>query len=425
MPSASSAPSPPDAGSDRERRIIFLIGAVQFINVLDFVMVMPLGPDFARALGIPASHLGIVGGSYTAAAAIAGVIGSLFLDRFDRRKALGYTLLGLVLGTALGGLAWDLPSLIAARVVAGSFGGPATSIAGAIIADAVPPERRGRAMGAVMGAFSVASVFGIPLGLELARLGGWQLPFFAVAALGLVVTALALRLMPPMTSHLAQPIPRAQTPLTLLRRPVVLLSLTGGGCLMFANFALIPNLSAYFQFNLGYPRAQLGLLYLCGGTISFLTMRLAGKTADRIGPTRTAALGTMAYVVVLLGGFVHPLAGLPVLVLFVCFMVTSSFRMVAVQTLTTRVPAARERARFMSLQSCVQHLASAAGAMFASQLLITRSDGGLVGMDSVATVSALLAASVPVLMGLIEPRVQQRESTERSAQALQRDSVPV
>jgi len=53
-----------------ERKLLFLIGAVQFVNILDFVMVMPLGPDLARELGVPTSQLGLVGGSYTAAAAV-------------------------------------------------------------------------------------------------------------------------------------------------------------------------------------------------------------------------------------------------------------------------------------------------------------------------------------------------------------------
>jgi MFS family permease len=64
----------------RERSILLLVSAVQFVNVLDFVMVVPLGPDFASALGIPVSRLGLVTGSYTLAAAAAGVAGSGFLD---------------------------------------------------------------------------------------------------------------------------------------------------------------------------------------------------------------------------------------------------------------------------------------------------------------------------------------------------------
>jgi predicted MFS family arabinose efflux permease len=104
-----------------ERSLLFLVGAVQFVNVLDFMMVMPLGPDFAAALGIPASRLGLVGGAYTAAAALAGVAAATFLDRFDRRKALAVAMLGLVIATAAGGLATGLGTMLAARVLAGAF----------------------------------------------------------------------------------------------------------------------------------------------------------------------------------------------------------------------------------------------------------------------------------------------------------------
>ncbi len=52
-----------------ESRFVLLVGAVQLVNVLDFMMVMPLGPDFAKGLGIPTSEIGYIGGSYTAAAA--------------------------------------------------------------------------------------------------------------------------------------------------------------------------------------------------------------------------------------------------------------------------------------------------------------------------------------------------------------------
>ena len=85
-----------------ERLIIFLVGAIQFINIVDFMMVMPLGPYYAGALGISTAHLGQIAGSYTAAAAIAGIVAARFLDRFDRRKALGVALFGLVAGTAAG-----------------------------------------------------------------------------------------------------------------------------------------------------------------------------------------------------------------------------------------------------------------------------------------------------------------------------------
>ena len=79
-----------------ERKLVFLIGSGQFILTLDFTRVLPLGPDFAKPLGIPASKLGMLGGSYSAAVAVAGIAGAFFLDRSDRRRAysaaLGYAI---------------------------------------------------------------------------------------------------------------------------------------------------------------------------------------------------------------------------------------------------------------------------------------------------------------------------------------------
>jgi predicted MFS family arabinose efflux permease len=405
-----------------ERRLLLLVGAVQFVNVLDFMMVIPLGPDFAAALGIPTSKLGLVGASYTAAAALSGILGAVFLDRFDRRKALGVALAGLVLGTAAGAFATSLESMLAARVLAGAFGGPATALSLAIVSDVVPAERRGRAMGAVMGAFSVASVLGVPAGLELARLGGWSLPFLAVAGLGAVVTTVAVLVLPPLKAHLHARSTEPSSAGEVLRRPTALLALLATAALMTAQFAIVPNIPAYWQFNMGYPRERLGLLFIAGGAVSFATMRLAGRLADRAGAAVTAAGATVLFVALLFATFIFPTPEPPALALFVGLMTASSFRMVPMQALSTRVPAPAERARFMSAQSVVQHLGSAAGALVASNMLKELPGGSLSGMDGVASLAAALAAAVPFLLWILELRVRRGERgqelpTERSPRA--------
>src|ERR1700722_11473224 len=118
-----------------ERSILLILGAVQFVNILDFMMVKPLGPDFANALHINDSDLGWIGGSYTAASGVSGIIWALFIDIFDRKTAFITSFAGLMFATALGGFAWDFNSLLACRILAGMFGGPATSLAWSIVAD--------------------------------------------------------------------------------------------------------------------------------------------------------------------------------------------------------------------------------------------------------------------------------------------------
>jgi predicted MFS family arabinose efflux permease len=396
--SSTSAPS--------ERAIVFCVGAVQFVNILDFMIVMPLGPDFATALDIPLSHIGYVGGSYTAAASISGLAGAFFLDRFDRKKALVVAMVGLVLGTLAGAFARGLGTLMLARIIAGAFGGPATSLSYSIIADVIPPQRRGRAMGAVMGAFSVASILGVPAGLELARRGGWRLPFIAVAIIGAVLTSYAASALPPMFGHLAHARKRPfGRDLLELVRTDVLLSLSMTALVMASGFILIPNLAPYMIYNLGLPRAHLGLVYLVGGAVSFVTMRGVGMLVDRFNSARVATFGTLLISVVIYMGFAHVPPVLPVALIFVLFMLAMPFRNVSYNTLTSKVPRADERARFGSIQSSVQHLASALGAFASAQFLSELPDHKLVGVDTTAYVSIGLGMCVLPLFWIVEHRV--------------------
>ena len=386
---------------------MFFVGAVQFVNALDFMMVMPLGPDFARGLHIDPSHLGIIGGSYTAAAAVSGVIGSLFLEAFDRRKALALAMVGLVIGTALGGFAWDLPSLIAARVVAGAFGGPAASLAIAIIADTVPPERRGRAMGAVMSSFAVASTLGVPIGLELARWGGWRTPFFAVAGLGVVVATIGVLRLPPMTAHLArQERQTLRMWLSLFERPVMLLAYAVSAALFMSSFLLIPNISPYVQLNLHFPREDLGQMYLFGGMISFVVTRFAGRIVDRWGAVGVSSFGCFSAVAVVWVGFGASPPLLPVPAVFMLFFAAMGFRNVPINTLLSLVPGPHERVRFMSIGSAVQHLAAAAGAFLSSSVLVQRPDHALGGMRTLALLSIGLTLALPPLLWAVSRRTR-------------------
>jgi predicted MFS family arabinose efflux permease len=134
----------------------------------------------------------------------------------------------------------------------------------------------------------------------------------------------------------------------ILRNRTVQLSYTTTAVVMAGGFILIPNISAYVQENLGYPRAQLGWLYGGGGVASLIAMQFVGRLVDRHGSFRVGLLGAVMLSATVYVGFIHYPPGFPVLALYVAFMTSAAFRNVSYNTLASRVPQPQWRARFMS-----------------------------------------------------------------------------
>src|SRR5262249_6255870 len=148
--------------SRAEWLLLLVLAAVQFSHSMDFMVMMPLGPQCRDEMGITPQQFNLVVGSYGLTAALAGVFATWVIGRFDRKTALLTLYAGLTAGTFLCAVAPGYWWLVLARAVAGGFGGIGASFILVIIGDAFPEIRRGRATGVVMTAFSLASIAGIP-----------------------------------------------------------------------------------------------------------------------------------------------------------------------------------------------------------------------------------------------------------------------
>ncbi|MFG0262121.1 MAG: MFS transporter, partial [Novipirellula sp. JB048] len=267
-----------------ERWILFVLATVQFITLVDFMIVMPLGPQLMRVLQIGPGAFGLIVSSYTFAAGAAGLVASALVDRYSRKSAFLVLYAGFILGTFLCGLAPNYVLLVLARVLTGAFGGILGGLSMAIIGDVFPDSRRGHATGALMTGFAIASVIGVPFGLVIGNQFGWNMAFIALAGLGTPIFFLAASVLPRMNGHLGE---AHVHPLESLRR-----TFTVGGhlnafalimALTCSGFLIFPYLSAFYVNNLGISERQLPWVYVVGGGLTFVASPLIGRWADRAG----------------------------------------------------------------------------------------------------------------------------------------------
>ena len=215
--SAGGDPVPP-AGkfsqfSRSEWILLLVLASVQFNQVVDFVIMMPLGPMLQSALSLSTRQFAWIVSTYGFAAAISGLSAAAFLDRVDRKKALLLLLSGFAVGTFLCAIAPNFWLLVLGRAVAGSFAGVMGANVLTIVSDVFPESRRATAMGVVWSANSIANIVGIPIGVGLAGLFGWRWPFTILAIGCLPALALAWRVLPPQRRHLER---RAANPTRLV-----------------------------------------------------------------------------------------------------------------------------------------------------------------------------------------------------------------
>ncbi|RYD37451.1 MAG: MFS transporter, partial [Verrucomicrobiaceae bacterium] len=312
-----------------ERVLLLLLAAVQFTHIMDFMIMMPLGPQLMRQLAIRPDQFTWLLSAYTWSAGIAGLVATLYVDRFDRRPLLLVMYAGFAVGTLTCALSHSYEQLLTARLVSGAFGGVSAALVMTIVSDVMPPARRAAGIGIVMTAFSAASALGVPAGLKLAEWFDWESPFIFIAIVAAVMWVVALLGMPALRGHLTTggPSGKWRNLIALIGNRNVQWGLLLMICMMAAHFTVIPFLSPYLVSNVGLPESQLFLVYMTGGVLTVFTGPLAGRWADRFGRWRVYAIMTaVASVVILMLTNAPPLPLWAVLVLAGFFFMFASGR---------------------------------------------------------------------------------------------------
>lgn len=365
----------------KELILLLLLACVNFTHIMDFMIMMPLGPQFIKGFGVSPQQFGWMVSAYSFAAGLSGFMSAFFVDRFDRKRVLQVAYSGLVVATLACAFAPTYELLTVARIVAGIFGGVLGSQVMSIVGDTIPYERRGRGMAVIQAAFSLASVVGVPFGLWLASRFSWHAPFVFVGCLGLINTLLIQFFVPPLTIHL-QNVTEKPHPFDILKsianhpkqqRALVLTSL-----MMIGHFSIIPFISPYLVANAGFSEKDIYLIYLVGGACTIFSSPLIGKLADQYGKYRLFAICAGLSLTT-----TFAITNLPSVPLYAVLIVASFFfifsggRVISSQAMLSSVVLPQNRGGFMSLNTAVMQFSSAMGSFVAGMIVQKATDGRL------------------------------------------------
>jgi predicted MFS family arabinose efflux permease len=364
----------------RERWLLVTLAGIQFTHILDFMIMMPLGPQLTAVFHITERQFGWLISSYTLSGGVAGLLVAFYIERFDRKKLLLFLYGLFALATLACGLAESYQGLLLARIAAGVFGGVLSALTQTIVADVVPFARRGRAVGIVMTAFSFSTVAGVPLGLILASHTSWHTPFILIAALCVVLMGVAQVTVPALNGHL-----QSKTSESAWSRMTQVLvdanhqqAFVFSGLMMSTGFTVIPYITIYLQTNQVVPAQDIPLLYLLGGIATLFTAPLFGRLTDSWGKVVMFRLLATVVLVPLFAITVLP-AGATVLALMVStlFFIFMSGRIIPGMALLSATANPALRGTFMTLNASVQSLAMGLAA-FAGGAVLVRDSSGLV-----------------------------------------------
>jgi predicted MFS family arabinose efflux permease len=305
------------------------------------------------------------------------------------------------------------------RVITGLTGGLLGGLVMSIIGDVIPLERRGKAIGMVTMAFSLAAIIGMPVTLTLVDFfdNNWHVPFYLVTALALPFWFLAYKKIPSLRDHMKNrsgDYDRTETIRLAFRTREQRNALFFTFLLVLGQFTVISFMTPYYINNVGLTQSDIKWIYLVGGAATVLTSFAIGRMVDRLGRFRVFTIFAVLSLLPVLA-----VTHLPVVPLFVVLIIASFFfifisgRMIPANTIATSVVHPKHRAGFMSLNSAMMSLSSGTSGLIAGAIIYQETSSSplqnypLVGW--VAFTSTLLA--------LIIVRLLKRFDSERNTSA--------
>ncbi len=170
--------------------LVIILGV--FMSILDQTIVNIAIPRLQSAFGADIHSVQWVLTAYILAQGVATPTAAFFADTLGIKRFYIMSLIAFTLGSALCGIAWSLPILIAFRVLQGLGGAALFPLSITLLFREFPPQQRGMAMGVFGVPSLLAPALGPTLGGYLVTYAGWQLIFYINVPIGIIAVILSI-----------------------------------------------------------------------------------------------------------------------------------------------------------------------------------------------------------------------------------------
>lgn len=274
-----------------------LMALVAFLIGMDSMLVSPLVPVMTTTVHVSAHWGGLLVTTYALAYGVSAPLFGPISDHVGRKPVLIAGLVVFAFSTALTGWGGTFWELLVFRGLAGIGGAVVMPTLFALVGDRVPYERRGQAMGLVMGAFLSASVIGVPIASFLAYSSTWRTPFWVVGALaGLVAVGAGIMATPraPRQTNLVPlgSLYRRQFRTALTQMPVFW-ALFSAFLWMAGLYGMFAYIGIYYTHNFHLNVAEIGLIVMIAGFGNMMGNIFGGRWSDKLGKRRVMGIASV------------------------------------------------------------------------------------------------------------------------------------
>jgi EmrB/QacA subfamily drug resistance transporter len=243
--------------------LLLTLGLGVFAGALDLGVLSPALPALGAAFGAGPRDLAWVFTLYLLANVVSIPVATKLADRYGRRPVYIACVAVFALGSVLAIAAPSFAVFLVARAIQAAGAGGIFPVATAAIADRVPPDRRGAALGLVAATWGLAAVIGPALGGLITHFISWHWVFALNVPLAAVVVAMA-------RTHVPANAANARGPLDVAG--IVTLAIG-----LLATMGLLTRLYAFA----GTPNAALAWTMVAVGVVAFGVFALAERRAEQ------------------------------------------------------------------------------------------------------------------------------------------------